>query len=112
MKTLFNRVCHLLLFPGIVFLLTVYAFANNTSDIKSGGGDIQPLPKGVYIHQLDNGMQVLLIENPALPMVGVNVVVKVGSAYPIKFMMVCKSRQLCSSIQYCRKKNSKRKKVL
>ena len=42
---------------------------------------IQSLPKGVTIHQLDNGMQVLLIENPALPMVGVNVVVKVGSAY-------------------------------
>lgn len=43
--------------------------------------DIHPLPKGVSIHMLDNGMQVLLIENPALPMVGVNVVVKVGSAY-------------------------------
>ena len=40
-----------------------------------------PLPKGVTIQQLDNGMQVLLIENPVLPMVGVNVVVKVGSAY-------------------------------
>ncbi|MFQ5584445.1 MAG: M16 family metallopeptidase, partial [Calditrichia bacterium] len=42
---------------------------------------VRPLPKGVSIHQLDNGMQVLLIENRALPMVGVNVVVKVGSAY-------------------------------
>ena len=41
----------------------------------------QSLPQGVSIHQLDNGLQVLLIENPALPMVGVNVVVKVGSAY-------------------------------
>ena len=39
------------------------------------------LPKGVSIYQLDNGMQVLLIENPALPMAGVNVAVKVGSAY-------------------------------
>ncbi len=35
----------------------------------------------VSIHQLDNGLQVLLIQNPALPMVGVNVIVKVGSAY-------------------------------
>ncbi|WP_456439518.1 M16 family metallopeptidase [Caldithrix abyssi] len=35
----------------------------------------------VVIHQLDNGLQVLLIQNPALPMVGVNVAVKVGSAY-------------------------------
>jgi len=41
----------------------------------------QNLPQGVSIHLLDNGMQVLLIENPALPMVGVNVVVKLGSAY-------------------------------
>jgi secreted Zn-dependent insulinase-like peptidase len=41
----------------------------------------QTLPKGVSIHTLDNGLQVLMIENPALPMVGVNTVVKVGSAY-------------------------------
>ncbi len=41
----------------------------------------QTLPKGVSIHNLDNGLQVLLIENPALPMIGVNTVVKVGSAY-------------------------------
>ena len=39
------------------------------------------LPAGTSIHQLDNGLQVLLIENPSLPMVGVNVVVKTGSAY-------------------------------
>ena len=39
------------------------------------------MPKGVSIYQLDNGMQVLLIENPALPMIGANVIVKVGSAY-------------------------------
>jgi len=43
--------------------------------------EIQQLPKGVSIHQLDNGIKVLLIENPALPMIGVNTVVKVGSAY-------------------------------
>ncbi len=40
-----------------------------------------PLPKGVSVHTLDNGIQVLLIENKALPMVGINTVVKVGSAY-------------------------------
>ncbi|NCS90774.1 MAG: hypothetical protein GW789_18845, partial [Ignavibacteria bacterium] len=39
------------------------------------------LPKGVSIYLLDNGMQVLLIENPALPMVGANLIIKVGSAY-------------------------------
>ncbi len=36
---------------------------------------------GVSIHKLNNGMDVLLIENKALPMVGVNVVIKTGSAY-------------------------------
>ncbi len=39
------------------------------------------IPGNVSIYQLDNGMQVLMIANPALPMVGINVVVKVGSAY-------------------------------
>lgn len=42
---------------------------------------IQNLPRGVSIYRLDNGMEVLLIENHALPMVGVNTVVRVGSAY-------------------------------
>jgi predicted Zn-dependent peptidase len=37
--------------------------------------------QGVSIHKLNNGMEVLLVENKALPMVGVNVVVKTGSAY-------------------------------
>jgi len=36
---------------------------------------------GVSIHKLNNGMDVLLIENKALPMVGVNVIIKTGSAY-------------------------------
>lgn len=39
------------------------------------------LPPGTSIHLLGNGLQVLLIENQALPMVGVNVVVRTGSAY-------------------------------
>jgi zinc protease len=39
------------------------------------------LPEGAFVYQLDNGMQVLLIENHMLPMTGVNVVVKTGSAY-------------------------------
>ncbi len=38
-------------------------------------------PSGVSIHKLNNGMEILLIENKALPMVGVNVVIKTGSAY-------------------------------
>ena len=45
------------------------------------GSEITPLPKGVSIYRLDNGMEVLLIKNPGLPMTGANMVVKVGSAY-------------------------------
>jgi len=37
--------------------------------------------QGISIHKLNNGLEVLLIENKALPIVGVNVVVKTGSAY-------------------------------
>jgi len=43
--------------------------------------EITPLAAGTSIFLLDNGLEILLIENPALPMVGVNVIVKVGSAY-------------------------------
>ena len=53
-----------------------YAAGKHSNDRQ-----VRPLPKGVSVYQLDNGMKVLLIENPALPMVGVNVVVKVGSAF-------------------------------
>jgi predicted Zn-dependent peptidase len=42
---------------------------------------IRPLPTGISFHMLDNGMKVILIEKPSLPMIGVNVVVKTGSAY-------------------------------
>ncbi len=46
--------------------------------MMSPGRAAQP---GVSIHKLNNGMEVLLIENKALPMVGVNVIIKTGSAY-------------------------------
>ncbi len=39
------------------------------------------LPSGISVHRLNNGMEVILIENQSLPMVGANVVVKTGSAY-------------------------------
>lgn len=39
------------------------------------------IPQGLSIHKLDNGLEVILIEKPTLPMVGINTVVKVGSAY-------------------------------
>jgi len=69
-----------ILFIGIAALTqSNYAFPelqNNQPAAK-----VQQLPKGITIYQLDNGMKVLLIENPALPMVGANVVIKIGSAY-------------------------------
>jgi predicted Zn-dependent peptidase len=39
------------------------------------------IPNGISIHKLNNGLDVILIENKSLPMVGANVVVKTGSAY-------------------------------
>jgi len=53
-----------------IFLSNIFGSTNNSS-----------LPNGVEIYQLDNGIQVLLIQKPNIPMVGINTVVKVGSAY-------------------------------
>ncbi len=60
-----------ILFVGLLMFLTTNLVAKK----------IEKLPEGVSIYQLDNGIEVLLIENPALPMIGINTVVKVGSAY-------------------------------
>ena len=76
---------HLILFYVIVLLLSLvkipqlYALPLLISQETKHGE--QQLPKGASIYQLDNGMYVLLIENPASPMVGANVAIKVGSAY-------------------------------
>jgi zinc protease len=72
--------------PFVIILLTILTIGIVTvggaqQKAPDAAAQIQPLPKGVSIHQLNNGMKVLLIENPALPMVGVNVAVRVGSAY-------------------------------
>ena len=61
---------------ALVVTLLLFVTSNFLANQK-----ITKLPKGVSIHLLDNGLKVLLIENPALPMIGVNTVVKVGSAY-------------------------------
>lgn len=49
--------------------------------LSYGQNKITPLPEGVSIFLLDNGMEIILIEKPTLPMIGINTVVKVGSAY-------------------------------
>ncbi|MFA7418554.1 MAG: insulinase family protein [Melioribacteraceae bacterium] len=53
----------------------------NKSAVEQSLVNSASVPKGVSIHQLDNGIKVLLIENPALPMIGANMIIKVGSAY-------------------------------
>lgn len=63
----------------LISIIIFQASILNAQQIEKYKADT--FPKGVSIYQLDNGMQVLLIENPALPMAGVNVAVKVGSAY-------------------------------
>lgn len=75
---MFKRYVRLLsvLLISIIFYQASFLNAQQNEKYK-----IQTLPKGVSIYQLDNGLQVLMIENPALPMVGVNTAVKVGSAY-------------------------------
>jgi len=81
-KKIFSVIYYSILIINVTIFPSLYAQQDNIGGQKIvGASDIQPLPKGVFIHQLDNGLQVLLIENPALPMVGANVVVKVGSAY-------------------------------
>jgi predicted Zn-dependent peptidase len=76
---------YLILFYVIVLFVIIIKIPNLYALPLMQSGEltsqVQPLPKGVSIYQLDNGMYVLLIENPALPMVGVNVIIKVGSAY-------------------------------
>ena len=73
MKRLENYLFVLMIFA---LLNVVYADTNSAERIT-----VNLLPKGVTIHPLDNGLQVLMIENKGLPMIGVNVVVKTGSAY-------------------------------
>ena len=65
-----NRITFILPFLITLFLIFETSFSQTFE-----------LPNGVSIFQLDNGIKVLLIEKPALPMVGINTVVKVGSAY-------------------------------
>ena len=65
----------------IIEIFVIVYFMSQLILFSQPNEKIQLLPQGVSIHQLDNGIKVLLVENPALPMIGVNTVVKVGSAY-------------------------------
>lgn len=63
----------------LILLYLIIAICSVTFSLAES--KLDPLPKGVSIYQLDNGLQVMLIEKPSLPMVGINTIVKVGSAY-------------------------------
>jgi zinc protease len=78
-----NKPCmkHAFVATVLVLMFASTGYASDPQRGTSAAAPVQPLPKGVSIHQLNNGLQVLLIENPSLPMIGVNVAVKVGSAY-------------------------------
>ncbi|MBD3225232.1 MAG: hypothetical protein GF313_10915 [Caldithrix sp.] len=75
MASFFKKI--ILMSSAILIVFSTHLSADSTQS----AAEVSTLPRGVSIHQLSNGMQVLLVENPALPMVGVNVVIKVGSAY-------------------------------
>ena len=70
----------LYILANLFFCLSLSLLNAQNAQIKSDLKLSLP-PEGVSVHQLDNGMEVLLIENKGLPMTGVNVVVKTGSAY-------------------------------
>ncbi len=85
-----NRIILSFIVSAITLIAGCSTTTANQSSVKTGLNKgsysaiertIQQLPDGVSIHQLDNGLKVLLIENPALPMIGVNTIVKVGFAY-------------------------------
>ena len=75
-----SRILFSVLLLSITLIQTPSLFASSNM-LADSTAKIQTLPKSISIYQLDNGMKVLMIENPALPMVGVNVIIKVGSAY-------------------------------
>ncbi|MFZ4619194.1 MAG: M16 family metallopeptidase [Bacteroidota bacterium] len=70
-----------LLFVSLLLTFSMNISAADKTPAASSLPKISPLPKGVSVHRLDNGLQVLLIENSALPVIGANVIVKIGSAY-------------------------------
>ena len=78
-----RRLCTVVCIVGLLVATVAPPASSRTIRMIAGDttGQVQTLPKGVSVYELNNGMKVLLIENPALPMVGANVVVKIGSAF-------------------------------
>lgn len=79
MKKINRLLCRIILSMAIVSGTSSLMFSAVPKD--SDVPQVSGLSKGVSVYELNNGMKVLLIENPALPAVGVNVAIKIGSAY-------------------------------
>jgi len=75
-----KKICQFNVLFILLIFFTVPAIYAQTEPVESNL-KVMSLPDGVSVYQLDNGMEVLLIENHGLPMTGVNVVIKTGSAY-------------------------------
>jgi len=72
---------HHLFVLSTLITFVIASFLSAQTEPEKSELNISSLPDGVSVYQLDNGMDVLLIENAGLPMTGVNVVVKTGSAF-------------------------------
>lgn len=78
-----RRLCTVVSIVGWLVASVALPASSRTISMRAGDttGQVQTLPKGVSVYELNNGLKVLLIVNPALPMVGANVVVKIGSSF-------------------------------
>lgn len=81
LRKIIPRLLLLSLIMGCAARQATLAVAEEGAAPEKAALSVPQLPKGASVYRLDNGMEALLIENPALPMVGVNVLVKTGSAY-------------------------------
>ena len=61
-------------------LLPIIWICGGATSLYSESPDPLSVPEGLSTLRLGNGLEVLLIENPSLPMVGLNLLVKTGSA--------------------------------
>jgi zinc protease len=69
---------------SMVALSSAAAFGGKkmpAKDQNMAAGESRSIPANVELFTLDNGLEVLLVQKPGLPMTGVNTVVCVGSAY-------------------------------
>ncbi|MFH2144748.1 MAG: pitrilysin family protein [Candidatus Omnitrophota bacterium] len=69
------------LFSSLVFLIFLCIFCITPPDTLSYGSDNNFAQKKVYNYRLDNGLTVLIQEDPSHPLIAISVIVKTGSLY-------------------------------